>query len=521
MRIILLAFLFAANAYAQNDAGEVAFANSGAAEAQAPFLRGLALLHDFEYESAAQAFRKAQTIDPSFAMAYWGEAMTYTHPVWFQQDADAARAALKKLGATNADRLAKAKTERERDYLRAVEVLYGDGTKDERDFKYADAMRLVHERYPDDVDATAFYALALLGTSHQGRDFPTYMRAAALLEEVLPAHPQHPGVLHYLIHSYDDPIHAPLGLRAARRYGLVAPGAGHALHMTSHIFIAMGMWDDVIDANRRAIDVVNRQRAARSKPPVACGHYPLWLHYAYLQKRDFDDARTALDACRESAFDPKFETAGPMDSAASRIESFADMRAHQIASRGLLIATDNVTIPEGPEFANARFLIAYGDVLSYAAHSDSAALKSAVARLHALQQAALQSVEHQHSMNAMNPTFRLRAEVMVQQADALQLAAEGKRSEAIEILQKAAAAETSMPFEFGPPVVEKPTYELLGDELLAAGRASAAAAAYRSALERTPGRTTSVDGLAKAQKTPDGPKVLSDLRVLTSSPPSP
>jgi tetratricopeptide (TPR) repeat protein len=518
MRIIVVAFLFAANAFAQNDAGEVAFANSGAPEAQAPFLRGLALLHDFEYESAAQSFRRAETIDPSFAMAYWGEAMTYTHPVWFQQEADSATAALKRLGATPAERLAKAKTERERDYLRAVEVLYGDGTKDERDFKYADAMRVVHERYPDDVDATAFYALALLGTSHQGRDFPTYMRAAALLEEVLPAHPQHPGVLHYLIHCYDDPIHAPLGLRAARRYGVIAPGAGHALHMTSHIFIAMGMWDDVIDANRRAIDVVNKQRAARSKPPVACGHYPLWLHYAYLQRRKFDEARTALDACRESAFDPKFETLGPMDTAAGRMESFADMRAHQVASRGLLTAADNVAIPDGPEFANARFLVAYGDVLLSSVLGQTAALKTAVARLHGLQQAALQSVEHQHSMNAMNPTFHIRAEVMVQQADALQLAAEGKRDEAIAMLQKAAAAETSMPFEFGPPVVEKPTYELLGDELLAAGRATEAAAAYRSALERTPGRATSVDGLAKALKTPDGPKALSDLRVLATAP---
>jgi tetratricopeptide (TPR) repeat protein len=516
--IILLAFLFAANAFAQNDAGEVSFANSGAPEAQAPFLRGLALLHDFEYESAAQSFRRAETIDPAFAMAYWGEAMTYTHPVWFQQEADSATAALKRLGATPAEREAKARTERERDYLRAVEVLYGDGTKDERDFKYADAMRVVHERYPDDVDATAFYALALLGTSHHGRDFATYMRAAALLEEVLPAHPQHPGVLHYLIHCYDDPIHAPLGLRAARRYGLVAPGAGHALHMTSHIFIAMGMWDDVIDANRRAIDVVNKQRAARSKPPVACGHYPLWLHYAYLQKRKFDEARTALDACRESAFDPKFETTGPMDTAAGRIESFADMRAHQIASRGLLTTADDVMIPDGPQFANARFLIAYGDVLASAAHGDSAKLKIAVARLHALREAALRSVEHQHSMNAMNPTFHIRAEVMAQQADALQLAADGKRDEAITMLQKAAAAETSMPFEFGPPVVEKPTYELLGDELLAAGRASEAAAAYRSALERTPGRATSVDGLAKAEKTPDRSKLLSDLRVLATAP---
>src|SRR3954453_20189078 len=145
MRLTLIALFFATTALAQNDAGEVSFANSGAAEAQQPFLHGLALLHDFEYEDAAASFRSAQKIDPSFAMAYWGEAMTYTHPVWFQQDAAAARAVLQRLGAASEERLAKAKTERERDYVRAVDVLYGFGPKDERDFKYAEAMRVVHE----------------------------------------------------------------------------------------------------------------------------------------------------------------------------------------------------------------------------------------------------------------------------------------------------------------------------------------------------------------------------------------
>jgi tetratricopeptide (TPR) repeat protein len=487
MRWILCTFLVAATAFAQNDAGDVAFANSGSPEAQKSFLHGLALLHDFEYPAAAKDFRAAQATDPSFAMAYWGEAMTYTHPVWFQQDAAAAHAVLQRLGATPAERSAKAKTERERDYLRSVEILYGDGTKDERDFLFADAMRGVHERYPDDVDATAFYALALLGTSHKGRDFAIYMRAAALLEEVLPAHPTHPGVLHYLIHSYDDPIHAPLGMRAARRYGLVAPNAGHALHMTSHIFIAMGMWDDVIDANRRAIDVVNQQRAARGKPAVACGHYPLWLHYAYLQKRQFDDAHKTLDACRVFAFETKFESAGEMDSYSGRADSFADMRAHQIASGGPLTAADNVAIPEGDDFANARFTIAYGNVL--ASRRDTVALKAAVARLHDLQKDAM-TIKNEH--RAMNPSQHIRAEVMVQQADALLLIAEGKRDEAIAMLRKTATSETSMPFEFGPPVVEKPTYELLAEELVAAGQTAEASAAYRTALERTPGRTMSM-----------------------------
>src|ERR1700694_2983811 len=272
---LLVAALCVAQAILPTSVGEVSFANTGAEAAQPAFLRGLGLLHTFEYGSAAESFREAQKIDPAFVMAYWGEAMTYTHPVWFQQDLNAARTVLQRLAPTPAERAAKAKSDRERAYLRTVEVLYGDGTKDERDFKYADAMAALAQKYPDDVDATAFYAVALLGTSHNGRDTATYMRAAALLEDVFPTHQHHPGVLHYLIHSYDDPVHAPLGMRAARLYGAVAPDAGHALHMTSHIFIAMGMWDDVIAVNRRAIDVVNRQRAERSKQPANCGHYPI------------------------------------------------------------------------------------------------------------------------------------------------------------------------------------------------------------------------------------------------------
>src|SRR2546430_9653560 len=136
MRLTFIALFFAVTAFAQNDAGEVSFANSGAAEAQPAFLHGLALLHDFEYEDAAQSFRAAQKIDPSFAMAYWGEAMTFTHPVWFQQHAAAAQAVLQRL-----ERLGSPKTDPQRDYIRAVNVLYGSGTKDERDFKYAEAMR--------------------------------------------------------------------------------------------------------------------------------------------------------------------------------------------------------------------------------------------------------------------------------------------------------------------------------------------------------------------------------------------
>ena len=145
--------------------GETTFSNSGAAEAQESFLRGLLLLHSFEYEDAREAFQEARRLDPDFVMAAWGEAITHNHPVWFSQSTEAARSALNQLAPTPEGRLAKAPTEREKDYLRVAEVLFfGDGDKDTRDLAFAQAMRRLHEQYPDDPDAAAFYALSLLGT---------------------------------------------------------------------------------------------------------------------------------------------------------------------------------------------------------------------------------------------------------------------------------------------------------------------------------------------------------------------
>jgi tetratricopeptide (TPR) repeat protein len=208
--LLMWACVSAAQSASPQPVGEVSFENSGAAAAQAEFLRGLAQLHNFEYDDAALHFRQAQKIDPDFAMAYWGEAMTKNHGVWHEQDQRAALEALSRLGATPAARQAKAPTEREKLYLGAVETLYGDGSKEQRDQKYMAEMARLHQRYPADVDAAAFYALAILSSAEQGRDFAVYMRAAAVLEEVFPLHPRHPGVVHYLIHCYDDPIHAPL-----------------------------------------------------------------------------------------------------------------------------------------------------------------------------------------------------------------------------------------------------------------------------------------------------------------------
>ncbi|HEV2853887.1 MAG TPA: hypothetical protein VHC97_13880 [Thermoanaerobaculia bacterium] len=494
LSIFALFLVFEAPAWAQGEVGEVSFANSGSPAAQEPFLRGLALLHNFEYPDAAEQFRKAQAVDPDFAMAYWGEAMTYTHPVWFQQDLDAARAVLGRLGATPEARLARAKTERERDYLRAIEVLYGEGTKEERDFRYSDAMAQLHQRYPDDVDATAFYALSLLGTAHQGRDFAIYMRSAALLEEVFPTHQRHPGVLHYLIHSYDDPVHAPLGLRAARLYGGVAPNAGHALHMTSHIFVALGRWDDVIAANQRAMSVVDEQRAAKGKPAKTCGHYASWLHYGFLQERRFDDAKRQLDACRQMA--QREASGGPeAEGDPSIVGSYAEMRLFHWMETGRWEAAETLSLP-ADRFANAKFLQAYGDAL-VAAHGDKSALHAAAARLRERQKELLAEIGKQQRNVALG---RASVDLVVRQIDALERIRDGKKDEGLAELRKVAEAESAMPLEFGPPAIQKPTSELLGDELLALGRNAEAETAYQAALTRAPGRTLSLQGLLRAQQ---------------------
>jgi tetratricopeptide (TPR) repeat protein len=501
MRRIALLSLFAlfavAPAFSQNEVGEVSFANSGSPAAQEPFLRGLALLHNFEYEDAAEQFRKAQTADPEFAMAYWGEAMTHTHPIWFQQDLNKAREVLGRLGATPEARLAKAKTERERDYLGTIEVLYGEGTKEERDFRYSDAMAQLHQRYPDDVDATAFYALSILGTAHQGRDFAIYMRSAALLEEVFPTHQRHPGVLHYMIHSYDDPVHAPLGIRAARLYGAVAPNAGHALHMTSHIFVALGAWDDVIDANVRAMKVVNENRAAKGKPAKTCGHYVNWLHYGYLQQRRVDDAKRELDACRQMA--QREASGGPnAEGDISLVRDYEEMRLFHWMETGRWEASEALSLP-ADRLAEPKFLQAYGDALVAGTRGDRAAFRAAVVRLRERQKEVLAEIEKKQRTVAFDGAA---VDLLVRQIDALERIRDGKKDEGIAELRKVAEAESARPFEFGPPAIQKPSWELLGDELLALGRNAEAEKAYQTALTRAPGRTLALQGLRRSREAP-------------------
>jgi len=497
---LITSLLFAGTSPAPAEGyGQVSFANSGAPAAQADFSQGMALLHDFEYPAAATAFQRAQSADPGFAMAYWGEAMTFNHPLWAQQDLAAARAALNKLAPTAAARRAKAKTDREKGYLDAVEILYGEGSKLDRDFRYEAAMAKLHERYPDDVDAAAFYALSTLGTAHAGRDIPTYMRAARVLEEAWLDHQEHPGLVHYLIHSYDDPAHAPLGLRAARIYSKIAPDAGHAQHMCSHIFLALGMWDETVQANLAAMADVDRMRAAQGKGPGRCGHYAFWLEYGYLQLGKMGEAKAALTACRatvesQAAMD---HPGMSMDPDSSLSSSFANMRLRYLLDTGEW--TGEVANWQLPKSAGlgAQLNFAYAQALGEIAQGRVAEARQA---LNELETVGSKIAESETKTANPDPSYRLRPGVLLLEARALLAEHEGDLPGAEKLLRQAVSVEETLPVDFGPPTIDKPTHEILGEFLLRRGRKDEARAEFAKALARTPGRRLAQQGSAAAGK---------------------
>lgn len=460
--LLVLALLLTESAAAQT-LGETDFPTSGAPEAQEPFLRGLLLLHSFEYDDAREAFQQARQIDPDFAMAAWGEAMTHNHPVWMRQDLDAARAALEGVDTSGA-------TAREQAYLATLAVLYGDGDKEARDDAYAEAMQGLAEAYPDDLDARAFYALSILGTAHEGRDFTTYMKAAAVAEEVFDENPRHPGAAHYLIHAYDDPVHAPLGLRPARVYADVAPAASHALHMPSHIYLALGLWEDVAAMNERSFEAAKANTDRRGLPLNGHGWHALWWwHYAATQLGDTAEARRLHDLAVELA------GAEPDGSALAHLTR---IRAQHAAATG---ETDVLAL-DAPA-SNAFDGLANG--LALAARGDLAASRAVLADLQAL------------SEGHDEPRWSDQAAAL--ELEATLLLADGDGAAAEARLREATALEDAAPLTFGPPAPVVPTHEMLGRVLLDLGRPAEAAVEFEAALARAPGRRQSVEGLAEAQ----------------------
>jgi tetratricopeptide (TPR) repeat protein len=531
--IVVLALLVSAAPRAQQDGlGRIDFSTSQTGPAQDAFVRGVLLLHSFEYEDAKDAFQEAQKAAPDFAMAYWGEAMTYNHPLWGQTAPEAAREALNRLAPGREQRLAKAGNDKERDWLRAVEVLYGDGDQPARDTGYAAEMRRMYEKYPDDLEVKAFYALAVLGTSHEGRDTATYMRAAAIVEDVARANPQHPGAAHYLIHAFDDPAHAPLGLRYAEAYAKIAPAASHALHMPSHIYFALGMWERASEMNERSAKAADDRVARKSLGVDERGfHALLWLEYSYLQQGRQQDARAVLDQIEKAAAESgsvRTRSHLALARAAWLVETRkwnearpavnpeglgADATAADLFALGMAAIRSGNRMAGGEALQRMAMLAGDGDrpVRSVTTAKPAPAPRPGASRpgvtpiptprpslpTPAELIAAQGASASQPTMPSAGNDKRVAA-IMAQQLEAVLIFSEGRRDEGLVLARQAAVVEEGLSFEFGPPLPVKPPHELVGDLLMDVRRPGEAVTAYEAALRRTPGRALSLLGLYRA-----------------------
>ena len=456
------------------------------ADADREFRRGLTALHEFEYEEANEAFRRAQQLDPGFALAYWGEAMTYHQSLWRHENLDAARRALARLGPTPAARAGKCRTAKEADLLAAAETLFGRGDSAGRRRDYAGAMRRVHARYADDPDIAALYALSLLGTmsrsligaedSHEGHSqglagSDIQAQAAAILNDVLKAHPDHRGALHYLLHDYDDPEHARLALAAARAYAHTGSESSHAQHMPAHIFLQLGMWADAADADRAAVAASDRWVARKHLGAAMRNVHALsWLQYELLQLGRYRDAAQTI-----SALEPVVKTGDNV----ILLSDLSSMRARYAieTERWDLMANQN-------NFANVNDLFAIG--LSAARSGGGSAAEH------------VRGVLAERAQAKEEGDMRPAIAIMERELAASIALAAGRRDEAVSILVPAAQAELDLPLPLGLPAPIKPAPELLGEVLLELSRPGEALEWFERALRRQANRSRSVVGLARA-----------------------
>jgi tetratricopeptide (TPR) repeat protein len=473
--------------------GDVTFPNSGATAAQEPFLRGLALLHSFEYERAAAAFQEAQQADKAFAMAYWAEALTHSHLLWGEDDPASAGEVLAKLGPTVEARLAQAGTTRERQYGAAIEALFADTILAVRTRSFADSLRRISAQYPEDVDAAAFTSLALLMMEYVS-PLPAEQRRAArdtailIAERIYRARPRHPGAVHYLIHATDDPAFAARGLGAARTYAVIAPDAEHAQHMPSHIFLQLGLWDDVASSNERAWAASRAEVSAHNLTGADVSFHDLqWLQYAYLQQGRYRAARALVDTARTVLTDVDLSSSLHVDARyAVGVLQFM-YAAHTGEWTGAACRrpaeSSYQQTPRSERERTFMLITAYQAAVSAVMCGDSAA-------------PAIQFVRKQST--ALRPGDPSRATFLTAQLHVAALTAQkqGNFAHAIELL----SAEANGPARpaIGPPPLLR-THELLGDALLKSGLPRDAIAAYARALELTPNRVQALLGLARAR----------------------
>lgn len=459
------------------DVGTLVFPTSTKSpEAQARFLRGAAILHSFGWKQAMTEFQAAQKLDPDFAMAYWGETLCYNHPLIGDQDLDSPRDVLKRLGATPAERLAKAPTDREQGFLQAVEILWGEGDIAERKIGYMEAMRRLYDKYPEDDEVATHYALSTIAAVRPSGDtsFRMYVEAGSTAMKVLERNPNHPGAAHYIIHSFDDPVHAPLALPAAYRFADIAEAVSHARHMPSHIFIQHGMWERVSMSNQSAYDaaIALWEPGDRINDAV---HSLDWGQYGDLQRGDYKKAKTWIGRLEELT-----EKSGSQGRGVSSIP---------LVKARYVLETETWDVKPVTEDSSAHELLATSLSAYHTGDKATLAQASQQIRVVADKQAANTSMYNRQA----KPTRVAQHEI-----EALDALAKGDKMGAVGHINKGVELAESMRPPNGAPSPVKPVHELAGEIYLELGQAEEAVLSYQKSLSRTPNRPLSVRGLARA-----------------------
>ena len=476
--------------------GRVEFPTSGSEKAQAHFLRGLAALHSFWYEEALEAFRESTKVDPEFAMGYWGEAMAHNHPLWSEQDIAAARQVLTKIKET--PKL----TDRERAYIAAVRLLYGDGDKRSRDAAYSTAMEKIYRTYPDDLDAAAFYSLSLLGLVRgDDKTFSLQAKAGAIAMDVYKKNPNHPGAAHYIIHAYDDPEHAILALPAARRYADIAPEAHHARHMPSHIFVQLGMWPEAAASNEAAWESSDAWMKRKNLSVSVRDYHSLhWLLYAYAQQGRYNQAEQLLKLMKkvmsESTYDNKLRPGYYENNYANMAAAFVVETERWNLATELFPTGPSAVTPGQPSMGGGHGGHSPGDNAAATVRTSTAnqTLPFFVRGLAAAVEGSSAVDENLEKLRNVGSNTAIREF----EIKALSVSMKNDHAKAIELMKNATALEEQTSAPYGPPSLIKPTHELFGEILLRAGKPAEAAAQFKKALVRQPNRARSLLGAARA-----------------------
>ena len=461
--------------------GNVRFPTSCSPAVQPQFERAVALLHSFWFSEGLTAFEAIAKADPDCAMAHWGTAMlTFGNPfAWPPAPAALASG----LAAVEKAKAAQAKTQRERDYIGAVEAFYKDADKVEhrtRALAYVKAMEQLAQRYPEDTEASVFYALALDVTAlPTDKTYANQLKAAAILEKIFASQPDHPGVAHYLIHSYDYPPIAERGLPAARRYASIAPSASHALHMPGHIFTRRGSWDESIDTNLRS--------AAAAQGHFDSLHALDYLEYAYLQQARDGDAKRVRDLINDiTEVTPQhFVTAYALAAIPSRY----------VLERGRWADAANVSLLPTEKafpwekFPQAEAVMVYTRALGAARSGDAPAVRKGIEKLQSL---------HKAMIDAKIPYWPQQAEIQIKIASAWAAFAEGNKPEALKLMREGADMEDASEKHPVTPGQVAPARELLGDMLLELKQPEMALKEFEASQKKEPGRYRGLLGAARA-----------------------